>query len=97
MPSIFDFEFSAEDALDKKYMLIRKSEEGEGEGAYATRDIPKGSIIAIYGGYLLTVEEFNNLTVFQTEEREKLRFFRQVPDSQIEDFTEGHYTYRYEL
>ena len=83
--------------MDKKYMLIRKSEEGEGEGAYATQDIPKGSIIAIYGGYLLTVEEYNNISVVQTEEREKLRFFRKVPDSQIEDFTEGQYTYRYLL
>ena len=40
-----------------EYAEVKKSP-GAGEGAFATKDIPKGAIVAQYGGYRL---EHNSL------------------------------------
>ena len=88
------FSIFVEDPLDKKYMSIRESEIGVGEGAYATKDISKGAILAIYGGHLFTLQDYSEVSALQTVEREKFRRSGKYTDSQIEDIAEEYYTYR---
>ena len=76
-------------------MSIRESEIGVGEGAYATRDISKGAIPAIYGGRLFTSQDYSEVSALETVEREKFRRSGKYTDSQIEDIAEEYYTYRY--
>lgn len=51
------------DPLDKKYMLVAKSNisPNAGEGAFAIRDIPTNTFFSLYGGMLYTPYQYQIL------------------------------------
>ena len=60
------------DPLDKKYVYLKDSDSfiSAGEGAYATRDIPKDIYYVLYGGRLYNKEEAD---ILKRETKEKAK------------------------
>ena len=58
------------DPLDKKYIYLGPSLEMPlaGEGAFAARDIPAGTMVALYGGRVMSEEESRKVEVRYREE-----------------------------
>ena len=48
-----------ETILDKKYLYLKNSSisESAGEGAYASRNVPKNTVVITFGGYMFDEEQ----------------------------------------
>ena len=65
-----------------------------GEGAFAKRDIAKGELVAMYGGYVLTPQQHADLKAQEQTELAQMIKSGNYTDHEVEDVSEGHFTYR---
>ena len=74
------------DPLDKKYVYLKDSDSfiSAGEGAYATRDIPKDIYYVIYGGRLYNKEEADILNAELIKKAEANRWMKDEPAFEAE-------------
>ena len=74
------------DPLDKKYVYLKDSDSflSAGEGAYATRDIPKDIYYVIYGGRLYNKEEADIVSKEINKKAEANRWMKDNSDLEAE-------------
>ena len=72
--------------LDKKYVYLKNSDSfiSAGEGAYATRDIPKDIYYVLYGGRLYNKEEGDIVSKEINKKVEANRWMKDEPALEAE-------------
>ncbi len=71
------------DPLDKKYIELKNSEKypKAGEATFATKDVPANTVFVLYGGMLLTNDQFQDFRDSLAKQFKDKEWHRDHPDA----------------